>query len=204
MINAKYLKQMINPKDLARRTLGIPKQEKRNELWYKSPFRAEERTASFEVSDKGFHDFGTNEHYDVISFMQRLNHCSFKEAVDTLSKMYGLTENEYETESIRRRIEEQRLAMKAYREKVENWYYSFLDLTEKAWDDNEACIKAVGNDEETLAILYDRQIFLGCLREELLETDTFEEKEKLRAQITKEGLPQWMKNQEIYFSTLTT
>lgn len=199
MINAKYLKQMINPKELARRTLGIPKQEKRNELWYKSPFRAEERTASFEVSDKGFHDFGTNEHFDVIGFMQRLNHCSFREAIDTLSKMYGLTENEYETESIRKRIEQQRLAMKAYREKVENWFKYFLNFVEYAWEDNEACIKAVGYDVDTLAILYDRQIFLGCLREEILETDSFNDKEILRNKITKEGLPTWMKNLESYF-----
>jgi DNA primase len=196
-MNVKYLKQMISPIDLAQRTLGNPVHKKG--YWYKSPFRTEERTASFEVTENGFHDFGTGKHYDIIAFMQRLYNCSFKEAVEKLSVMYGLTENEYETESMRRYLEEKRLAMNAYKEKVENWYYYFFDLVEKVWDDNEACIQAVGYDPGTLAILYDRQIFLGCLREELFETQTFEEKERLRAQITKEGIPEWMRDLENYF-----
>lgn len=93
--------------------------------------------------------------------------------------------------------------MKAYKEKVENWFKYFLNFVEYAWDDNEACIKAVGYDIDTLAILYDRQTFLGCLREEILDIDTFEGKERLRNEITKEGLPTWMRNLESYFSTRT-
>lgn len=195
---------MISPKDLAQRTLGNPIREKGNALWYKSPFRAEERTASFEVTDKSFHDFGTGEHLDIIGFMQKLYSCSFKEALEKLSVMYGLTENEYETEAIRRRLEEQKLAMKAYRDGVEHWFYKLFDFVEKCWDDNEECIRLLQRFPDTLAMLYDRQIYLGCIREELLEISTFEEKEKLRAQITKEGLPRWMKDQESYFSIQVT
>ena len=133
----------------------------------------------------------------------RYQRCSFKEACEWLSKLYGLTGNEYETEGMRKYLEQQRLAMKAYREKVENWFRYFLNFVEYVWDDNEACIKAVGYDVDTLVILYDRQTFLGCLREEILDIDTFEGKERLRNEITKEGLPTWMRNLESYFSTRT-
>lgn len=201
-MNVKYLKQMINPIDLAHRTLGNPVHKKG--VWYKSPFRAEERTASFEVTENGFHDFGTGKHYDIIAFMQKLYNCSFKEAVEKLSVLYGLTDNEYETEEMRKYLEQQRLAMKLYREDVEGWFYKFFDFVEKCWDDNEECIKLLQRFPDTLAMLYDRQIYLGCMREELLEITTFEDKENLKKQITKEGLPRWMKNQESYFSIQVT
>lgn len=204
MISTKYLKQVVQPRDLALRTLGAPVHKKGESLWYKSPFRAEERTASFEVTARGFHDFGTDEHFDVIEYAKRYYSCSFKEAMNKLATLYGLTENEYETESMRRYLEQQRLAMKAYVDKVENWFRYFINFVEFAWDDNEALIKAMQKDFETLPMLYDRQVFLGCLREEILDTDTFEKKERLRNQITKEGLPVWMKNLEIYFSTHMT
>lgn len=193
-MNIRYLKQMINPIDLAQRTLGNPVHKKG--YWYKSPFRAEERTASFEVTENGFHDFGTGKHYDIIAFMQKLYNCSFKEAVEKLSVMYGLTENEYESKKMQDFMEKQRLAMKAYREKVERWYLRLMDVVEQEWDENEECIKNMQKYDDTLAILYDRQIFLGCLREDILNTNTFEEKERLRKEVTKEGLPRWMRNLE--------
>ena len=197
-MNKEYLKQVINPKDLAMKTLGQPITRKGNSIWYKSPFRVEERTASFEVTDKSFHDFGTGEHFDIISFVRRYRHCSFKEACKWLANLYGIADNEYDNERVQRFLEQQRLAMKNYREKIETWFISLMNLVEEVWDENEECIKAVGLDTTTLAILYDRQIFLGCLREEILETNTFEEKEKLRKQVTKEGLPVWMKSHKGY------
>ena len=78
---ARYVKQVISPKDLALKLLGEPARRQGDALWYKSPFRAEERTASFEVTDISFHDFGTSEHFDVIGFAERYWSCSFKEAV---------------------------------------------------------------------------------------------------------------------------
>ena len=128
--------------------------------------------------------------------MQKLYNCSFKEAVEKLSVMYGLTENEYESKKMQDSMEKQRLAMKAYREKVERWYLRLMDVVEQEWDENEECIKNMQKYDDTLAILYDRQIFLGCLREDILNTNTFEEKERLRKEVTKEGLPRWMRNLE--------
>ena len=200
-MRAGYLKQIISPTDLAQRTLGVPVHQKGNSVWYKSPFRAEERTASFEVTKRGFHDFGTNEHYDVIGYTQRFYSCSFKEAMNKLMQIYGLTDNEYGNERMQEFLKQQRLAMQKYREEVETWYNELFDFTEEVWKDNEETIKYVGYDADTLAILYDRQVFLGCLRETLLDTNTFQEKEKLKIQVTKEGLPTWMKNLKGYFSS---
>lgn len=199
MVSINYLKQVITPKDLALKTLGSPNHKQGKAFWYKSPFREEERTASFEVTDQSFHDFGTGEHFDIIGFMQRLNHCSFKEAVDTLSSMYNLTENEYDNERVRAYIEHQRLLKKAYEDEIEKWFYSFIDLIEDAWDENQACIEILQEYPETLATLYDRQAYLGCVREEILIVSSFQGKERLRNQVTKEGLPEWLKYQEKYF-----
>lgn len=201
-MNVEYLKSVINPADLAYKILGTPIHQKGKANWYKSPLRAEERTASFEVSDRGFHDFGTGEHLDVIGFIQRYKGCSFKDACEYLKRLYGLSENEYETEEVRRTLERERLAMKAYTEKIKRWFVDFMAFVERAWDENEACINALPGYLDSLAILYDRQVFLGCLREEILEVDTFEDKERLRKQVMKEGLPEWMKSLEGYYLIL--
>lgn len=198
LIDARYLKQNINPKDLAIKLLGEPTRRQGNTFWYKSPFRAEERTASFEVTDKSFHDFGTSEHFDVIGFAQRYWHCSFKEAVKMLQRMYGLTDNEYENEQIRAEIERHRREMAEYRAKIEAWFKEFCWLVEDAWAENTACINALEYDMSALPILYDRDVFLGCLREDILNANTFTEKERFKKEITKEGLPEWMKNQKRY------
>lgn len=198
MISTDYLKQVINPIDLAYRTLGNPITRKNEVLWYKSPFRVEERTASFEVSDIGFHDFGTHRHYDIIDFTKRLYSCSFKDAVEILKNMYNLEDNEYYNDRVKNYIEQQKLARKKYAERVEKWFKDFMSFIFQANEENEYLIKLMKNKFDTLAVLYDRQIYLGCLCEEIINISSFKEKETLRNKITKEGLPSWMEYQKNY------
>ena len=175
MISVDYLKQVINPIDLAYRTLGNPITRKNEVLWYKSPFRAEERTASFEVSDIGF-----------------------KDAVEILKNMYSLEDNEYYNDRVKNYIEQQKLARKKYAERVEKWFKDFMSFIFQANEENEYLIKLMKNKFDTLAVLYDRQIYLGCLCEEIINISSFKEKERLRNKITKEGLPSWMEYQKNY------
>lgn len=66
------IKEYVKPTEIARRYLGDGLY-KNGSLWYKSPFRTLEKTASFCFNDKkGIHDFGVNKHYDIISFVEEL------------------------------------------------------------------------------------------------------------------------------------
>ena len=75
----KEIKTMLTNKEVVTRYLGTPIKTTSTGIWYKSPFRSE-RTASFCVSNKGIHDFGTGQHYDVISFVSALFEISYWEA----------------------------------------------------------------------------------------------------------------------------
>ncbi len=57
----------------------------------KSPFR-NERTPSFSISPEkqAWYDFGVGEGGDVISFIEKIENCSFIEAIEYLSDMVGL------------------------------------------------------------------------------------------------------------------
>lgn len=194
MINIAELKSVATPQSVARYYLGIPSKERGNELWYKSPFRQEERTASFEVSDKGFHDFGTNEHYDVISFVQRLRRCNFKEAVETLCKLYNIRE-EYSSDRLAKWLKEQRDANERYKLKVEQNFLNIWDALETEERENNECLKIFAGDfsDDTYKICLDRKCYIDGFIEYLAnDTDTFKEKEDLLRQVKKGELPKWL------------
>ena len=59
--------------DVAEAYIGQAERISGDNLVYYSPLRPKERTPSFFVSNKrGLHDFGTGEHYNVISFVAKL------------------------------------------------------------------------------------------------------------------------------------
>lgn len=53
------------------------------------PFH-KEKTPSFRVDDRGFYCFGCGEHGDIISFVQKTENFSFREAVKYLAGMYNI------------------------------------------------------------------------------------------------------------------
>ena len=92
------LKNILTNKEVVQRYLGLPEKQNSTGNWYKSPFR-KEKTASFCVSDKGIHDFGSSEHFDIISFVQRYFNITSLQALELISKDFGIiTGNEYETD----------------------------------------------------------------------------------------------------------
>ena len=99
MNSPEQLKQLLKPTQVVQYYLGTPIKRNKTGDWYKSPFRAE-RTASFLVSDtKGIHDFGTSEHYDIISFLQELFRIDFKTAINKLHYDFKIdTENRFSRE----------------------------------------------------------------------------------------------------------
>ena len=62
------IKTILKNQEVVQRYLGLPEKHNSNGNWYKSPFR-NEKTASFCVSDKGIHDFGSSENYVSIIFV---------------------------------------------------------------------------------------------------------------------------------------
>ena len=193
MVNIAELKSLATPKSVARYFLGSPAKEHRNELWYKSPFRAEERTASFEVTDRGFHDFGTGEHFDVISFVQRLKHCSFKEAIEILASLYGVGIER--NDKLAKWLKDAQAENEEYRDRVEAAFMMLWEAADEEKKELNECIKIFAGDLESDAykICIDRQVYLIGLIEWLVEeTDTFKEKESLYRQIQREEFPKWL------------
>lgn len=86
-----FVKNEVAQTDVARFYLGQPYKIKGNSLVYYSPMRVKERTASFFVDDeKGIHDFGTDKHYSVISFVADLFDLSYWEATKKIIKDFRL------------------------------------------------------------------------------------------------------------------
>lgn len=208
MINLALLKSVATPQSVARYFLGSPAKERRNELWYKSPFR-EETAASFEVTDRGLHDFGTGEHFDVISFVQKLKRCSFKEAVSILGNIYGIAEER--NEKLEKWLRDTRLENERYRLKVEQAYLALWEAVDIEAKENNECVKIFAGDfsDDTYKICLDRQCYLQGLTEYLVnDTDTFKEKESLYKQIQRGEFPRWLmmrlKNNTMYSMIMGT
>lgn len=66
-----------------------------NRLFYRSPFRPNEKTPSFVVRPKqnDFMDFATNKGGDIIKFVERYYNINFKEALHLLQSFDGSVEN---------------------------------------------------------------------------------------------------------------
>lgn len=84
------VKQQVQPKQVARFYIGPPVKSGTTDF-YKSPFR-KEKTPSFAIHDeRGLTDFGSGEHYDVISFVQKLCNISPIEAAKKIIADFGLS-----------------------------------------------------------------------------------------------------------------
>lgn len=130
MIDTQELKTTITPTVVAQRYLGQPLKRINDKLWYKSPFR-NERTASFVVSDeKGIHDFGSSEHYDIFSFIQKLFGLSFIESLKFLINDFGIqVDDTYLNKEKIEQLKEAQKQRRIFTEKIKKWYNdSFISL----------------------------------------------------------------------------
>lgn len=86
----KQVKEYLKPEQVAEYYIAEKGKKSGSNTFYKSPFRSE-KTASFCVSNlKGFHDFGTGWHGDIISFVSKLYNVTPLDAVKILIKDFAL------------------------------------------------------------------------------------------------------------------
>lgn len=86
----KQVKEYLKPEQVAEYYIAEKGKKSGSNTFYKSPFRSE-KTASFCVSNlKGFHDFGTGWHGDIISFVSKLYNVTPLDAVKILIKDFSL------------------------------------------------------------------------------------------------------------------
>lgn len=90
-----FIEQKISPIQIARHYLGREDYRNGDSIVYYSPMRPKERTPSFYVNDeKGIHDFGTEEHYNVIRFVAELLKISYWEATKEIFAEFDLDINQ--------------------------------------------------------------------------------------------------------------
>lgn len=86
----KAIKEYLKPQDVAEYYISEKGKNSGDNIFYKSPFR-NEKTASFCVNNtKGFHDYGTGWHGDIISFVTQLYNLKPIEAAKLLIKDFSL------------------------------------------------------------------------------------------------------------------
>ena len=83
------VKAMLDNRQVIERYLGNPNKHTSKGDWYISPFR-NEKTASFYVSDKGIHDFGSSQHYDIISFIENYYNVTPLEALKDICSDFNI------------------------------------------------------------------------------------------------------------------
>lgn len=125
MNNPKEIKQLLNPILVARYYLGTPDKITKNRVWYKSPFRSE-RTASFEVDNIGFYDFGTSWRGDVINFIERYYNTDYINAMRILTSDFNLPEDEKISQDLKKYLKQQRDEERKIQQAIENWFRSTL------------------------------------------------------------------------------
>ena len=88
--------------DVAETYLGQAEKISGDSLIYYSPVRPKERTPSFFVSNKrGLHDFGTGEHYNIITFVAKLFNIDYWSATKKLIIDFQLDFRNVDVEKIR-------------------------------------------------------------------------------------------------------
>lgn len=135
MINAKEIREQISPVDVALKYLGQPEKGKYGKLWYKSPFRSE-RTASFMVDEKSFHDFGDSWDGDIFAFIERYFSVDFKKAMQIIKSDFGIVDNDWGSKELSKYLNERRKVVSDANAALENWFNTNLNAiigAQKEW-----------------------------------------------------------------------
>lgn len=156
------IKSLLKGEEVLQHYLGTPYKRTYTGMWYKSPFR-KEKTASFYVSEKGIHDFGSSEHYDIISFVAKYFNTDNYNALKILCNDFGLSllDQEENKETIKQ-LKAKREKEKERKLKIEKWFYTEMHRICNETQETEKLIKIFENTSyfETLKILYNKQIQL--------------------------------------------
>lgn len=189
----KEVKSYLKPQQVAEYYLREKGKRSGNNLFYKSPFR-QEKTASFCVSDiKGFHDYGTGWHGDVINFVAELFNFTQGEAAKLLIKDFSLPITMNKKVSYKEVKEHKK--KKLVKEKVEkglnNWFnVTYIHLCDENRTNDKiveiisARLKYITSSEqekiyEALKYLYNKQLMLEMWIECFIDVKTDEDKLEL-------------------------
>jgi DNA primase len=163
------IKNLLKGEEVVRHYLGKPDKQTSTGIWYKSPFR-HEKTASFCVSEKGIHDFGSSEHYDIISFIAKYFNTDNYRALKILCNDFNLSLlNEKQDNETIKKLKFKRQQEQKRRQKIELWFKEKFQNVCNELSENEKLMKIFENScyFDTLSILYDRQVKLEIEFEEM-------------------------------------
>ena len=181
MNNPEQIKQLLTPIMVAQHYLGQGKKSG-NRIWYKSPWR-NERTASFMVGEKSFHDFGDDWHGDVIDFVGAYYNTDFLNAMRILSRDFGLPEDEPISNEMERYIKNKREQEERMKRNLDNWYNTTLSKMCSELHIWNKIIPHVKGD--ALAIAYSKEQYLDYLIDEFINAT---EEDKLELWKSKEDI----------------
>lgn len=189
----KEIKEYLNPHQVAEYYMAEKGKKSGSNVFYKSPFR-NEKTASFCVNNiKGFHDYGTGWHGDIINFVAELYKVKPIEAAEMLIKDFALPiqirqkVNYQEAKKYRQR----NTANNNVKETLQKWFNdTFIKLCNKNRE-NDMLINIItcnikeqsdfDNEEinDALKYLYNKQNILEMWIENFIEATTDKDKLEL-------------------------
>lgn len=166
------LKSLLKGQEVVEHYLGLPKKKTSKGSWYVSPFR-KEKTASFYVSEKGIHDFGSSEHYDIISFVVKYFNTDNYTALKILCNDFGLPllQQKENRETIKK-LKAKREQDRRQKEIEKKWFNSEMQKVCDELQETEKLIKIFEKSSyfEVLKILYDKQTKLEIRFQQITKT----------------------------------
>ena len=189
----KEIKQYLTPQQVSEYYMPEKGKKHGNNMFYKSPFRTE-KTASFCVSNnKGFHDFGSGWHGDIIKFVSELYNINPIDAAKLLIKDFALPieiNNKVDIKEVKKYKQKNKVNKKVIKA-LDDWYNkAFIKLCD-ADKINEISIKTICRniknstnfeDEDigiALQYLYNQQVGIEVWIEEFINAKTEEDKLEL-------------------------
>lgn len=189
----KEVKEYLKPEQVAEYYIEQKGKKSGSNVFYKSPFR-NEKTASFCVNNsKGFHDFGTGWHGDIISFVSKLYNVAPLDAAKILIKNFSLPIKLNERIDYKevQKIKKKNATNKNVTNGLEKWYNSTFIKVCDEYKTNEKIIEIIKkqikeekdfekeNLQQALQYLYFKENLLELWFEDFNNARTEEDKLKL-------------------------
>ena len=189
----KEIKEYLKPEQVAEYYIAEKGKRSGSNVFYKSPFR-NEKTASFCVNNsKGFHDFGTGWHGDIISFVSKLYNVAPLDAAKILIKNFSLPIKLNERIDYKevQKIKKKNATNKNVTKGLEKWYNSTFIKVCDEYKTNEKIIEVIKkqikeekdfekeNLQQALQYLYFKENLLELWFEDFNNARTEDDKLKL-------------------------
>lgn len=189
----KEVKEYLKPEQVSEYYIEQKGKKSGSNVFYKSPFR-NEKTASFCVNNsKGFHDFGTGWHGDIISFVSKLYNVAPLDAAKILIKNFSLPIKLNERIDYKevQKIKKKNATNKNVTKGLEKWYNSTFIKVCDEYKTNEKIIEVIKkqikeekdfekeNLQQALQYLYFKENLLELWFEDFNNARTEEDKLKL-------------------------